>query len=85
MPEARVELHVVAAAHGVDRTDTGRDRAELRLGRPQSALEPGVDAFAVRALAALVGVGAADVRDLRVGEAADEQSEGVGRPERVRV
>ncbi len=83
--EPRVDLDVVGPAHGVDRPVPAGDRAERRLLLAQPGLEPPVDAFAV----VPGGVGQdeppADVRDVRIGEGADEQAERVRRPHRVRV
>ena len=83
--EARVDLDVVGPAHGVDRPVPAGDRAERRLLLAQPGLEAPVDAFAV----VPGGVGQdeppADVRDVRIGEGADEQAERVRRPHRVRV
>ena len=83
--EPRVDLDVVGAAHGVDRTVPARDRAERRLLLAEPRLQAPVDPFPVRALRVGQHETPADVGDGRVGEAADEPPERVGRPGRVRV
>ena len=85
VPEARVDLDVVAAAHGVDRAVAARDRAEPRLGAAHAHLVAPVEAFAVRAVGLQDLQLAADVRDVGIGEDADELPQRVGRPRRVRI
>ena len=85
VPEAGIDLGVVGAAQRVDRAVAGRDRAEPRLSVPRHELVAPVDAFLVRAVRGLEPEAPADVRDVRVGEVADELAQRVGRPRRVRV
>ena len=78
VPEARVDLDVVGAAHRVDRAVAAGDRAEPRLGGAHGQLVAPVDALAVRAVRALEPQPPADVRDLRVGERAHERRSASG-------
>src|SRR6266536_3739750 len=85
VPEARVDVDVVLAADRVDGAVAAGDRAEVGLVLTEPDLEPPVDALAVRSVWLLEHDLAADVRNLRVGEAADQLAERVRRPGRVRV
>src|SRR5205814_5411840 len=58
VPEARIDLDVVGAAHGVDRADAAGDRSELRLTASQPRLEAPVEPLAVRPAGLLVRVAA---------------------------
>ena len=83
--EARVDLEIVLAAHRVDRAVAAGDGVDARLVGAQRQLEAPVQALLVAAVAGLEVEPPADVRDVRVGEGADELPQRVGRPRAVRV
>ena len=85
MTEARVDLDVVGPAHRIDGAVATGDRAERGLLRAQPRLEAPVDALAVRAGRVGQDQPAADVRDLGVGERANQLGERVRRPRRIGV
>ena len=85
VPEPGIELQIVGAAYRIDRPDPSSDRPDPRLIAPQPAFEARIEPFSVGALGLLVEMPAADVRNVRVGEIADEHAQRVGPPVRVRI
>jgi hypothetical protein len=83
--EARIDLGVVRPAQRIDGAVAGRDRAEPRLSLARHELVAPVDALLVRAVGRLEPQAAADVRDSRIREVADELPQRIRRPGRVRV
>ena len=83
--EARVDLDVVGAAHGVHGAVAAGDRAERGLLRAQPGLESPVDPLAVRAGCVGEHEAPAHVGDVGIGERAHELRERVGCPGRVGV
>ena len=83
--EPRIHLDVVRPPQRGDRPVSARDRADPGLRRANEQLVAPVDPFLVPALVGLEHDFSADVRDLVVGEVADEAPERIGRPGRVRV
>ena len=83
--EAGVAVHVVGAPHRVDGAVPARDPGQSRLVFPQPHLVAPVHALPARAAGIREPEPAADVGDIRIGEAADERAEGVGLPEGVGV
>ena len=85
VPEARINVDVVRAAHGVDRADPAGDRAELRLVPAQPAFEAPVRPLAIRPLSGLVDARAAHIGDVGVRVVAHELAQRVRLPARVGV
>ncbi len=83
--EAGIDLDVLRAAHSVDRSVAAGDRVEARLVCAQRELVTPVDALLVRAVAVRDVQSAADVRDVGIGEVADEHAQRRGLPGAVRV
>ena len=85
VPEPRVDLDVVAPAQRVDGAEAARGRVDLRLTRSQPGLEAPVEALLVVTGRIAQVEPAEGVRDIGIGEVADQHPQRIRRPGRVRV